>query len=151
MDTSAFIYAHHIIVFSSVIVCDGVRGSAASELAKQRNGCGDSSTDAQSGEGFANMIRKVQLVSFVVWCKHVVECLRELEDGLEGSDLNDAGAVEDIVRVNKPVVDNELRNTDVTMLPSWRKFMNGLKRSEFSPSKWQSYVRDDGMVCICVG
>ena len=37
------------------------------------------------------------------------------------------------------------------MLLSWRKIWNGSKRGEFSPSKWQSYVRFDGVMRICVG
>ena len=100
MDTSASMYAHNNIIFSSVIVCGGVCGSTESELGKKRN--------VQTGEYFANMIGKVRLEAFVAWCKFAVECLRKLQDGFEGSDLNDAGVVEDKVRVNNTVVDNEL-------------------------------------------
>ena len=108
MDTSACICAHNIIIFSSVIVCGGVRGSAASELGEQRNDRGSSNTEVQTGECFANMIGKVRLEAFVAWCKFALECLRKLQDGFEGSDLNDAGVVEDKVRVNNTAVDNEL-------------------------------------------
>ena len=90
-----------------MIVCGGVRGSAASELGKQRNGRGSSSTDVQNGEYFANTIGKVRLEGFVAWCKFTMACLRKLQDGFEGSDLNDAGFVEDKVRVNNTAVDNE--------------------------------------------
>ena len=108
MDTSACTCARNIIIFISVIVCVGVRGSAAQESGKQRNWLGDSSTVVQSGLYFANMIGKVQLESFVTWCEHALELLRELQDGFGGWYLNDAGVVEDKVRVNNTMVDNEL-------------------------------------------
>ena len=75
MDTSFCISSHNIITFSSMIACGGVRGSATSELGKQRNVRGDSSTDVQTGEDFANMIGKVQQEDFVAGCKHAVEYL----------------------------------------------------------------------------
>ena len=91
-----------------MIVCGGVRGSAASEFGEQRNGRGSSNNDVQTGEYFANMIGKVRLEAFVVWCKFAVECLRKLQDGFEGSDLNDAGVVEDKVRLSNTAVGTEL-------------------------------------------
>ena len=67
------------------------------------------------------LMGKVELEAFVVWSKHAVECLRALQgvdeerieqsegeiSGCEGSDLNVADVVEDDVRVNNTVVDNE--------------------------------------------
>ena len=66
------------------------------------------------------LMRKVQLEVFVECCKHAVECSRALQGGdeerseqseggsrgYEKSDPNDAGVVEDKVRVNNTVVDN---------------------------------------------
>ena len=77
---------------------------------------------------------KMQPETFVVWCKHTVECLRTLrgandervqqgEDGVsgyEGSGANNTNTVEDKVRVNNTVIDNELRGTDETVLPLLR-------------------------------
>ena len=73
--------------------------------------------------------------AFIEWCRNAVECFRALQGSDEerseeskggsswynGSDLNDAGVVEDKVRVNSTVVDNELGGTDVTVFTSWKK------------------------------
>ena len=81
------------------------------------------------------LMGKVQVETFVEWCKHAQECLRALQGGHEGSDVNDAGVVENNLRVNSTVVDNDLGGTEATVLPSCRKMWKGLKRDELSPRK----------------
>ena len=44
--------------------------------------------------------------------------------------------VEERVRVNNTVVDNELGGRDVTVLPSLKRVWNGIKKREFAPHKW---------------
>ena len=50
-----------------------------------------------------------------------MECLRALQGGDEGWDVNDAGVLEYRLRVNNTVGDNELGGKEVRVLPSWRK------------------------------
>ena len=96
------------------------------------------------------LMGKVQLDTFVAWCKHAVECVRALlgedderndqsEDRSNSDDVRDVNRVEMVenrVRLNNTVIDNELGGTDVTVLPSWKKMWDGLKRGEFNPRKW---------------
>lgn len=105
---------------------------------------------------------KVQLEAFVRWCKHGVECMRALQGaddgGVERSERSHgrlsteaikAEVVDDVekkVRINNSVVDNELGGTDITVVPSWRKIWNGIKKLEFEPSKW--LVTDQARLCI---
>ena len=112
----------------------------------------------------------MQLEVFFVWCKHAVECLRALQfsneergeeskggsSGYEELDLNGAGVVEDKVRVNNTVVDNELGVRMWQCYRHGRKYVTGWKgvNSTLASSWkqiWQSYVRFDGVVHICVG
>ena len=44
--------------------------------------------------------------------------------------------IEEKINVNNTVVDNELGGRDVTVLPSWKKMWNGLKKESLTPSKW---------------
>ena len=67
------------------------------------------------------LMGKVQVEAFVEWCKDAMECLRALQSGHGRSDVNDAGALEDELRVNNTVMDNEFGGKDVTVLPSWSK------------------------------
>ena len=85
---------------------------------------------------------KVQLEVFVNCCKHAVECLRALQgadeerreqskgesSGYGGSEVNNAGMVEDYVRLNNTVIDYEFGGTNVIVWLSLRKMWNGLKR-----------------------
>ena len=96
------------------------------------------------------LMGKVQLEAFVAWCKHATDCMRALlgpdderseqrEDGSSGDERQNANSSDmhkDKVRVNNAVVDNELGGTAVTVLPSWRKMWNDLKKGEFKPTKW---------------
>ena len=78
---------------------------------------------------------KVQVDAFSEWCKHAAECIRALRGDDEGSD-DEVEDVEERVRVNNTVVDNELGGRDVTVLPSWKRVWNGMKEGEFAPHKW---------------
>ncbi len=86
----------------------------------------------------------VQLNAFVQWCKHGVECIRALlgadEEGDErGEDAESADNMEDVeenVKLNNGIVDNELGGRDVTVLPSLHKLWNEIRRGEFRPSSW---------------
>ncbi len=49
---------------------------------------------------------------------------------------DDGDGIEDIIMVNNMVVDNELGGKEVTVLPSWKKILRGLKQGKFTPSKW---------------
>ena len=60
-----------------------------------------------------NMIQRLQTIMgmvevevFVEWCKDAMECCRALQDGHEGSDVNDAGVAENKLRVSSTVVDS---------------------------------------------
>ncbi len=44
--------------------------------------------------------------------------------------------IEEVIEVNNSVVDNELGGREVTVLPSWQKMWDGLKKGSFKPSKW---------------
>ncbi len=44
--------------------------------------------------------------------------------------------VEETIEVNNTVVDNELGGREVTVLPSWQKMWNGLKKGSFEPIVW---------------
>ncbi len=79
-----------------------------------------------------------QLHAFVRWCKHAVQCIRALSgaDEQENVDVADVADVQDKLKVNNAVVDNELGGTDTTILPSLRKMWTSVKRREFIPSAW---------------
>ena len=99
---------------------------------------------------FRTVMGKVQLEAFVDWCKHAVECMKALRGVDECCDEQDfdsrhrggtimvenVDCVEDKVKVNNTVVDNELGGRDVTVLPSWNKVVDGLKRGEFKMKNW---------------
>ena len=93
---------------------------------------------------------KVQVDAFSAWCKHVVECIRALRGAEEESDGQGTDGsfenfgitrdkVEDVgdrVRVNNAVVDKELAGRDVTVIPSWMRVWNRMKKGEFALLKW---------------
>ncbi len=90
----------------------------------------------------------VQLNIFIRWCQHGVECIRALmganeEEHEKDAKTNELGDVLDVVadveekvKVNDSVVDNELGGTDVTVLPSFRRAWDAVKRGDFRPGAW---------------
>ncbi len=95
----------------------------------------------------------------VIWCKRriarICGCMRGNTDNREptstpdeenielpcGSDISDESYYEDEdieeeIKVNNTVVDNELGGREVTVLPSWKKVWDGLKKGSLTPSRW---------------
>ena len=123
-DTKACICAHDIVC-SSAPVCGGVRGSAASKKGQQRISRAMAALMFNLIQLLRKLIGKVRLEVFVEWCKHTVECYRELQGTdsevseqseaeiieYEGSDVHDAGVLESKVKMNNIVAGNELGST----------------------------------------
>ncbi len=51
-------------------------------------------------------------------------------------DDGDDDDIEGTIEANNTVIDNELGGREVTVLPSWKKMWNGLKKGSFEPSVW---------------
>ena len=88
----------------------------------------------------------LQFEVFVVWSKRVMERMRECKGrNAENSDYSSSTDddnielswnIEEKIKVNNMVVDNELGGREVTVLPSWKKMWGGLKKGSFRPSSW---------------
>ncbi len=74
----------------------------------------------------------VQLNAFVAWCKDAVKCVGVLTDrGSDGFErqgctninfLCEEDEVEEKIKVNDMIVDNELGETEVVVFHSWKKY-----------------------------
>ena len=94
-----------------------------------------------------NTLSQLQFEIIVAWCKRGVmrmtafacRCRDSNQEDNRTDEESCAAADEDIeekIEVNNTIVDNELGGREVTVLPSWKKMWDGLKKVEFEPSRW---------------
>ncbi len=116
----------------------------------------DRDSRAEETERFCGFFN---LEIFVTWCKRGIRRMREFMSGKteNGEHESTAGEediessldtylineyhdededIEDKIKVNNTVIDNELGGRDVTVLPSWVDMWGGLKKGSLAPSKW---------------
>ena len=88
------------------------------------------------------LMGNMQLEAFVTWCKHSFKCMRALQgagderaeqrkdvvSGYDRSDANNVDYIEDSMKLNNTIFDNELGVIDVTVFSSWKKTWKGLKK-----------------------
>ncbi len=79
----------------------------------------------------------LQLKLFVHWYRRKIERLfRYARDNTKNSQGMEQSWVEENIKVNNTVVDDELGRRQVTVLPSWKKVWNGLMKGAVTPSRW---------------
>ncbi len=122
-------------------------------------------TSAESSERSTGLVSRrssglLKLKIFAEWCKRVMGSLRDYKrESTEKSEYNNSrddeqtvpswgtcsnnvnyedndDDMEEMVKVNNIVVDNELGGREVTVLPSMKKMLQGLREGSFKPSKW---------------
>ncbi len=59
----------------------------------------------------------------------------EISAGTDMSWVYDHG-IQEKIKVNNTVIDNELGGREVTVSPSWKKMWGGMKKYSFTPSSW---------------
>ncbi len=86
-----------------------------------------------------------QLEKVGTWCKQVMGRIRNCfsrntqhnDQEIAKDEKDDMEKdIEDVIKVNNTVIDNELWGREVAVLMSWQKIKNGLKNRRFKPSRW---------------